>query len=111
MIDDVEVTGELPAMMDRSVRFSGKVAQGGGNQIVVPTEPGMTYEIQYTDHPLSNGVIWLPFANQANGVGRHVETNAGLSTFTFVDDEGPQTTGESPRNGRRYYRISVSATP
>ena len=76
--------------------------------IAVSTEPGGTYTIYYTDEAISNGVTWIPFANPADGVGTWTETNIVPDTHVFVDDEGGQTTGGAPADGRRYYRVKVT---
>ena len=77
--------------------------------VVVPTAPGRDYTIYYTDAELTNGLVWLPFANTNNGYGVWHETNTARTTYTFVDDEGTNTTDGAPADGRRYYRVRVSA--
>jgi len=75
--------------------------------IVVPTSPGRKYTLYFTDSEITNGATWATFANLADGMGTWMETNTVPGTYTFVDDESSDTTGGSPVNGRRYYRVKV----
>lgn len=84
---------------------------GGGQTIVVPTEPHKTYAIAYTDDNLSGETAWTPFADASNGVGTWIETNTVPASFTFVDDEGPSTTGGPTPGVHRYYRITYQTNP
>ncbi|HMP72018.1 MAG TPA: alpha-amylase family glycosyl hydrolase [Kiritimatiellia bacterium] len=73
--------------------------------ITVSTLPGFLYTIQFSDHPFSDAMIWSPFANLDNGIGTWLETNTNPSTFTFIDDQGPNTTLGPPAQGVRAYRV------
>jgi uncharacterized repeat protein (TIGR01451 family) len=77
------------------------------HHVNISTKPGRLYTIEYTDQELSNGVPWSGFANSADGIGTWTETNSESSSYLFVDDESVDTTGGSPANGRRYYRVRV----
>ena len=110
-LDDVEITGEMPdIVLPGLLRLPRDAVHAAQRTIRVDTEPGMTYAIEYTDHSLSNGVPWFPFADASNGVGVWTETNTQNSSWSFVDDEGPSTTGGAPANGRRYYRVRIAPT-
>jgi hypothetical protein len=76
-------------------------------EITISTEPGRLYSIFFSDQPLDNNMIWNPFANLANGIGTWLETNVAASTFTFIDDQGPNTTLGPPPEDIRAYRITV----
>lgn len=83
-------------------------SSGSTNRMVsVATAPGRIYTIYYADGSASNNVTWTPFANSANGIGTWTETNITATSRTFVDDEGPGTTGGAPANGQRNYRFDV----
>lgn len=75
--------------------------------ITASTEPGRKYTMYFTDDALSNGVLWSTFGNTNVGFGTWIETNTVSTTHIFVDDEGPDTTGRTPSNGYRFYRVKV----
>ena len=77
--------------------------------VMVATEPGREYTVYFTDDAPSGSVLWIPFANTNNGFGTWIETNAAASTYTFVDDEGTNTSGSAPMGDYRLYRVKVSA--
>ncbi|HPF99566.1 MAG TPA: carbohydrate-binding protein [Kiritimatiellia bacterium] len=77
--------------------------------VVVPTAPGRRYTVYFSDSDLTNGLTWQPFANTNNGYGTWLETNTICTTHTFTDDEGVDSTGGAPADGRRYYRVRVVA--
>jgi len=92
--------------------FSPEAVAGAtptNHPMTVPTAPGRSYSIFYADGELTNGLAWLPFANTNNGIGTWRETNTVRATYTFVDNEGTNTTGGAPADGRRYYRVRVTA--
>lgn len=74
---------------------------------IMPTVPGRLYTIFYTDDNLAVEPAWQPFANDAQGVGTWLETNAVESVFTFCDDFTVDTTGGPAAPGPRVYRIRV----
>lgn len=74
-----------------------------GRVITVSTAPGRQYTIRYAD-ALDAG--WSPFANPAEGVW--LETSTVHNAHSFVDDEGPDTTGAPPPRGNRFYHVDVS---
>jgi uncharacterized repeat protein (TIGR01451 family) len=78
---------------------------GAGHHIVVKTVLDRRYTIYFTDHKLSNGVPWSAFSDP--DVGVFVETREPPTTHTFTDDEGADTTGGAPVNGKRFYRLKV----
>jgi hypothetical protein len=83
-------------------------ALGSTNRLVsVATSPGKKYTIYYSDESFANNMTWLPFANNGNGIGTWTETNITPTTYTFVDDEGPATTGGAPSGTVRNYRFVV----
>lgn len=73
--------------------------------IATGTVPGKTYRISFNDVGISNDCPWVPFGNTNNGVGSWFETNRVPTMHLFVDDESADTTGHSPKEGKRYYRI------
>lgn len=77
-----------------------------GARVTVPTVSGRNYRIYFTDAKYTNGVTWLPFANPAHGFGSWRETSP-TSTYSFVDDEGTNTTLAPPAQGYRFYRVTV----
>lgn len=97
--DELTVTA-LP----RPIAVESSFGLGTSHAIAVPTEPGSTYRIEYTDQPLSEAA-WQPFANTNNGVGTWKETGTSNVVFTFTDDEGANTTGGPTVTGSRYYRV------
>jgi hypothetical protein len=81
---------------------------GSTNRLVsVATQPGRQYTIYFADGSLISNPNWTPFANAANGIGTWIETNITATTRTFVDDEGPNTSGGAPAGGLRTYRFDV----
>ncbi len=75
------------------------------HQVTVATEPGRKYTIYWAEGALTNGMTWRPFANSAAGVW--IETGSVSTTHMFIDTEGTNTTGHSPLNGTRYYKVKV----
>lgn len=75
--------------------------------VTISTQPGKLYVIEYADANLTNNITWSPFADASNGVGTWTETNTVSSSYSFTDDFGPATTGGSPLQNRRYYRVGV----
>ena len=73
--------------------------------ITIPTVSGRHYTIYFCDGLEASA--WSRFANTNIGVGTWLETNSSPSTYTFIDDEGPETTGRAPPAGRRLYRVRV----
>ncbi|MDD4734812.1 MAG: hypothetical protein PHP44_01755, partial [Kiritimatiellae bacterium] len=94
-----------------NVELTASEGSGAGYHIGIVTQPGRTYTIYYLNGHLTENPVWIPFANQANGVGTWKETGDVTSTFIFVDDCGPDTTGGEPVEGARMYRIQVKMTP
>ena len=84
-------------------------ASGSQHRITIPTVPGRHYTIYFRDG--WEAAAWSGFANTNIGVGTWLETNSSPSTFTFVDDEGSETTGQAPPAGRRFYRVKVRRQP
>lgn len=79
-------------------------AIAGNASIVIPTISGRNYRIYFTDANYTNGVVWQPFAN--TNYGTWYETNP-TGTYSFVDDEGANTTLTPPAQGHRIYRVTV----
>lgn len=75
--------------------------------ITVRTEPARLYRIFFTDTGLTGTPSWSAFANPANGIGTWLETNSASTVYTFIDDEGSDTTLGPPANGLRFYRVRV----
>jgi len=75
------------------------------HQVRVATEPGRKYTIYWAEGVLTNGMTWRPFASSAAGVW--IETNSVSTTHVFADTEGTNTTGHSPLEGTRYYKVKV----
>lgn len=83
-------------------------ATGQTNHLItIRTEPTRCYTICYADEGLSNGTPWSLFANTNNGFGAWLETNTSPAAYTFVDDEGTNTTAGGSSTGRRFYRVRV----
>jgi hypothetical protein len=83
---------------------------GSTNRLItVATAPGRKYTIYYADGSITNNMSWIPYANNANGIGTWIETNITATTRTFVDDQGPNTTTGAPAGGARNYRFVVGA--
>ncbi len=106
---DEYVSGTAPTNNSSFFQVEAVVNSTGATNrlITVPTQPGRTYTIYFADGSHGNNANWQPFANTANGVGTWMETNTTSSTRTFVDDEGPGTTGGAPSGGQRNYRFKV----
>ena len=96
---------------DRNSRFAVKEILSAlgqpGHLITVSTEPGRKYTIYYADSLSLAGLQWSSFANTEVGVGTWIETSGSSSTYTFVDDEGPETSGGASAAGYRFYRVQV----
>ena len=75
------------------------------HQVRVATEPGRKYTIYWAEGVLTNGMTWRPFASTSVGVWN--ETNPVSTTYIFTDTEGTNTTGHSPLEGTRYYKVKV----
>ncbi|NDV62926.1 carbohydrate-binding protein [Puniceicoccales bacterium CK1056] len=73
-------------------------------QVTVTTVPGYIYTIEYNDGDLENPSSWNAFTNQDNGIGTWLETSATESTFTFIDDFTPDTSGSGTLT-KRFYRV------
>ncbi len=80
----------------------GTQADATNHYITIPTQPERKYTIYFNDQI---GLVWNIFASTNAGVWH--ETNAVASTYTFVDDEGTNTSGSAPANGCRYYKVKV----
>ena len=97
-------------LFDNTSKFIVEVFANDAGQterrVTVATEPGRLYTIYFTDGSLIQP-NWATFANLANGIGTWIETNTTATTRTFVDDEGPNTTGGAPAGGLRNYRFDV----
>ncbi|MCU0788733.1 MAG: glycoside hydrolase family 3 C-terminal domain-containing protein, partial [Verrucomicrobia bacterium] len=74
-------------------------------RIVAHTVPGYQYGIDYAEGPMAGSLTWIPFANQANGVGSWIETSGAETNHTFIDDFTPATSGGAPAGDSRYYRV------
>ncbi len=98
-------------LFDSSSTFTVEVLANDAGQterrVTVATEPGRKYTIYFADGSLTDTLNWSTFANLANGIGTWLETNTVSATRTFVDDEGPNTTGGAPIDGLRNYRFIV----
>jgi hypothetical protein len=100
------IAGTAPG--DASAYFHVTNAQGSGIRYIhVPTQQGRKYTVLFADGSLSNNMAWQLFGNTNNGVGTWMETNATSSSFIFVDDAQPATTGGEPAGGSRHYRVRV----
>ena len=73
-------------------------------RVTVTTVPGYKYTIEYSDSDLTDPSSWNTFTNQDDGIGTWVETGTVESTFTFIDDFTPATSG-SGALGSRFYRV------
>jgi len=104
---DEYLAGTQPTNMASRFSIDELVDSGNQHRITVQTYSGRCYTIFYRD---SMSGPWSSFILMTNGVGYWIETNRHGS-FTFVDDEGPQTSGGPPPAGRRYYRIRVEIAP
>lgn len=78
-------------------------------RITIPTTPGYSYLVQFTDTLSPTSSAWQQFQNTNEGVGSHFETNSSPSLFTFADDFTPATSGSAPASAARYYRIVFTA--
>jgi len=81
------------------------LAGSSTHHIQVSTEPERQYTILWYDGDLEGTQSWAEFAASQEGVW--VEDSVSSSEHVFIDDEGPSTTGGSPANGQRYYKIKV----
>ncbi|MCO6399712.1 MAG: hypothetical protein J5I99_00605 [Verrucomicrobia bacterium] len=101
---DEYIAGTSPTNANSRFRVQ---ALAQGTSVVVPTVSGRFYRIYFADGNYTNGVVWSPFANAGNGIGTWQENSATGGVFTFVDDQGTNTTQSAPAEGRRFYRITV----
>ena len=74
---------------------------------------GRLYTLRYADNAsLADGVSFVPFSNDAVGVGTqiagHPESNAIMS---FVDNFTATNSGGPDASGGRFYRLQVQAPP
>jgi len=83
------------------------VEKAAGYEVTVRTEPERKYTIYWQDEDLTNTQTWSAFANPADGIGTWTETNTVSTNYVFVDDEGADTTGGAPANGKRFYKVKV----
>ena len=105
---DEALVGTDPLDAGSALRIGSVTAAPGavGRAVTFGTQPGVTYRILFSDSALL-GALWLPFGNTNNGIGSWFETNRMPSSFEFVDDQSPATTGGGPLHGLRFYRIEV----
>ncbi len=106
------LTGTHPQRPESIFRiWSHSAGEEGGPpiEIVSHTVPGYHYAVDYADFVMGQPLNWVPFANAANGVGTWLETNTVESTYTFIDDYSPETSGGPPAEGVRYYRVRSTA--
>ena len=76
--------------------------------VVVLTQPGQRYEIEYRDGGLAGPGAWKPFANRDDGVGTWTEEAATPTNFIFMDDFTPATSGSAPTGTpSRAYRVQT----
>jgi hypothetical protein len=75
-------------------------------RIRISTVPARYYTIHYVDG-LSDDRLWRGFGNTNLGIGTWLETNVAPASFTFTDDETPDTTTNPPATGQRFYRVNV----
>jgi beta-glucosidase len=101
-------TGTHPQLPDSIFRIVEVVSQSPV-QIRVNTVPGYSYGVEFNDGPVTEPVNWVPFSNQANGVGTWIETSSVETNFTFLDDFTTATSGGASSSGNRYYRIRSTA--
>ncbi len=103
------VAGTQPTnSASRFVITSEVQSSGATNRLItVSTQPGKKYRIYFADGSVSNSASWTAFASTNDTVGTWTETNTAPSSFTFRDDEGPNTTTTAPVNGQRSYRVTV----
>jgi endonuclease/exonuclease/phosphatase family metal-dependent hydrolase len=75
--------------------------------ITVPTEPTLTYEVEYADElsPSPPAGSWFLFANPA--AGRFTESNGVPGLHTFQDDFSTTTTSNESPGGSRVYRVRI----
>jgi len=85
-------------------------AVSSGRQITVATEPGQRYLVEYANDGPADAATWSPFNNLTNGIGTWIETNATPASYSFIDDEGTNTTGGASGTGRRAYRVRTFDT-
>jgi hypothetical protein len=84
---------------------------GGGNterHITFMAQPDRIYRIRFTDSLTEEPVAWALFADTEAGSFSH--GGEVPMSHTFVDDEGPTTTGAAPVTGIRYYRLEVMSS-
>jgi hypothetical protein len=104
------LAGTLPTDSNSVFKIDGVVEASGLESfaITVRTQPGRTYSIYYSDaDTLTDNTAWIPFANQANGIGTWTETNEVATTFTFIDDFSSQTSGGPIAGDHRFYLVGV----
>ena len=102
------VAGTIPTNGESVFRVTGLGAGAGPGvrQITIPTVPQRHYTIFYRDDLIAASG-WYGFGNTNLGVGTWLETNLAPTTYTFVDDETPNTTTNPPATGHRFYRFNV----
>ncbi len=90
-----------------SVRTIAATAGSSNHLVTVATEPARQYTIYFGDGGMTNDMTWSPFGNTNNGFGTWIETSTVSATHAFVDDEGTNTTSETPAADHRFYRVKV----
>ena len=103
------IAGTTPA--SSTDYFHAVGISGAPALISVPTVSGRLYRIWFSDDSLSPAPVWHLFGNQANGIGSWLETNPPTARRTFIDDYTPATSGTTPTNGTRFYRLDVQLPP
>jgi len=78
-----------------------------GYEVPVRTEPGRKYTIYWQDVELTGTQSWSTFADLSDGIGTWTETNVMSTSYSFLDDESANTTGGSPTDGKRFYKVKV----
>jgi hypothetical protein len=99
------VAGTDPTAASSAFIVDNVTTVDSNHLVTVPTQPGRTYTISFSDALSSTGFAWQGFAHTNAGVWH--ETSTVATTHTFIDDEGTNTTLAPPPHGFRYYRVEA----
>ena len=97
------IAGTIPTSSVSRFEIAQPIYGLSSVDITISTQTGRLYQIEYANSWSSNA--WTQFTLQA--AGAFTETSSVSSTHSFIDDFSPDTSGQSPTNGTRAYRIRV----